>query len=312
MKLLRDQKGMALLLVLVIVALLTALLTEFSFSTLVDLRATETFRDRTKAYYLARGGIEAARMILREDRNNWDHPSEFWGEELPTVPVGEGDVRLKIVDLSGRFNLNGVADRRGSQLPGYSRFLMLCEEVLEIDRAEAKLLGDALVNWLNGDRTKVTDDDGYYAGLNPPYPRKGADLDTVDELLLVRYFDAGKVRRLQEFVRVVGDEPINLNSASAEVLYAWQFNSLNAPEYLDRQEIAAIVDYRQQAPLETRGDLNRVPGINPNWSVALPESLVKVTGDYYQVTSSGRINQGIRRAEAVIQKNGNIQSLKVE
>jgi type II secretory pathway component PulK len=158
----------------------------------------------------------------------------------------------------------------------------------------------------------VTDDDGYYAGLNSPYPRKGADLDTVDELLLVRYFDAGKVRRLQEFVRVVGDEPINLNSASAEVLYAWQFNSLNAPEYLDRQEIAAIVDYRQQAPLETRGDLNRVPGINPNWSVALPESLVKVTGDYYQVTSSGRINQGIRRAEAVIQKNGNIQSLKVE
>ena len=70
MSCLRDQNGMALLLVLVIVALLSALVIEFSFSTLVDLRATETFRDRTKAYYLARGGIEAARTILQEDKND--------------------------------------------------------------------------------------------------------------------------------------------------------------------------------------------------------------------------------------------------
>jgi type II secretory pathway component PulK len=82
---LQNQDGMALLLVLVIVALLSSLLIEFSFSTLVDLRATETFRDRTKAYYLARGGIEAARMILQEDTNEFDHPSEFWGDELANI-----------------------------------------------------------------------------------------------------------------------------------------------------------------------------------------------------------------------------------
>ena len=67
---LNNQDGMALLLVLVIVTLLSALLIDFSFSTLVDLRATETFRDRTKAYYLARGGVEAARMILQQDKKS--------------------------------------------------------------------------------------------------------------------------------------------------------------------------------------------------------------------------------------------------
>lgn len=41
---------MALLLVLVIVALLTSLLTELSFSTMVDMHLTGTFRDSTRQY----------------------------------------------------------------------------------------------------------------------------------------------------------------------------------------------------------------------------------------------------------------------
>ena len=41
---LSNQRGMALLLVLVVVALLSALLTELAFSTLVDLRLAETFQ----------------------------------------------------------------------------------------------------------------------------------------------------------------------------------------------------------------------------------------------------------------------------
>ena len=52
----RNQRGAVLLLVLVVVALLSALLTDWAFSTLVDLRLTETFRDSNRAYYLARGG----------------------------------------------------------------------------------------------------------------------------------------------------------------------------------------------------------------------------------------------------------------
>ena len=70
MRRLQHESGMALLLVLVVIALLTSLLSEFAFSTLVDLRLTETFRDRTGAYYLARGGVEAGRIILRLETNN--------------------------------------------------------------------------------------------------------------------------------------------------------------------------------------------------------------------------------------------------
>ena len=209
---LRNQEGMALLMVLVVVALLSSLLVEFSFSTLVDLRATETFRDRTKAFYLARGGVEAARMILQEDKNEFDHASEFWADQLSNIPAGDGDVSLKIEDFSGRFNLNSVADKRGNRQPGYHRFIALCEEVLAVDRTEARLLADALVYWFDADRTKVTPDDGYYAEQQPAYSRKGGQLDTLDELQMVRYFDAEKIRRLKNYSRVLGDQKLRLLS----------------------------------------------------------------------------------------------------
>lgn len=315
MKSLRNEKGMALLLVLVVIALLSALLTEFSFSTLVDLRATETFRDRTRAYYLARGGIEAARMILQEDVNDFDHPSEFWGDPMANVPAGEGDVSLTISDLSGYFNVNSVADNRGNPLPGYHRFIALCEEVLDIDRLQGQEMADALVNWFNADRTKVTPDDSYYSGLQPPYSRKGAKLDTLDELYLIRGFDAELVRRLQAYLRVSGEEPINVNTAPAEVLYAWQFSAAeeNVEIIFDRQDIAALLDYRQDSVFRQLSDLALAEGIGDRWPAAWVQGSVGVSGHIYRLDSRGRVNQGTRLATAIVKKQGNqLLSLKVE
>ncbi len=317
MNCLRNQDGMALLLVLVVVALLSALLTEFSFSTLVDLRATETFRDRTRSYYLARGGIEAARIILQEDGNDFDHPSEFWGDPLASVPAGEGDVSITISDLSGRLNLNDVADNRGNPAFGgtYHRFIALCREVLGTDQVDSQQLADALVNWFNADKTQVTEDDSYYSEQRPPYRRKGGKLDTVDELHLVRGFSEEIVKQLRPFVRVFGESQINLNTASAEVLYAWQFSDAeeNIEIVLDRQDIAALVDYRQQAAFREVNDLALAEGIGDRWSAAWRLDSISVKGTLYQLESRGRVNQGSRQATAILQKQGNqLHSLKVE
>lgn len=315
MKPLANQEGMALLLVLVVVALLSALLTEFSFSTLVDLRATETFRDRTKAFYLARGGVEAARMILQEDKNlnNFDHPAEFWGA-LPSIPVGDGEVSLQIRDLTGRLNLNEIADNKGRPGIAYTPFVELCKEVLNLDDAQAEELRDSIAHWLNGDRSMVSADDNYYAQQQPAYARKGADLETLDELNLVRHFDADVIRRLRPYVRVGDDKyPINLNTAPAEVLLAWQYWSTQAPMSLDRQDIDALVSYRRRSPLRKKGDLDSVPGLINRWSGTWQAGTVAVKGELFEVKSTGRINQGIRVAEAVVRKSDNqLRSLKVE
>ncbi len=107
-----NERGMVLLLVLVVITLLSALLSEFAFSTLVDMRLAETFRDTTRAEYLARGGITAGRMILQTDRNQYDavDSSELWSIGVQDYPLAEGAVTVKIDDLDGRLPLNKMVD----------------------------------------------------------------------------------------------------------------------------------------------------------------------------------------------------------
>jgi general secretion pathway protein K len=312
---LRNQSGMALLLVLVLVALLSALVMEFSFSSLVDLRAAETFRDRTKAFYLAQGGIEAARLILQEDQNDFDHPVEFWGSPLVNIPAGDGDVSLSITDLTGHLNINFVADHRGNPLPGYHRFVALCKEVLHVDQLQAQELADSLVYWYNSNMTVTTPDDAYYASLDPPYSRRGEKLTVLDELRLVKGFDQQRFNLLEPYIRVVGEEQININTAPAEVLYAWQFSA--AEEHVeiifDQRDIAALIDYRGKYPYRTLQDLSHVEGINDRWSAAWSRNSIGVVGTVFSITSRGRISQGVRYARAIVAKQGNkILSLKVE
>ncbi len=104
----RKNRGMALLLVLVVVALMTALLTDLAFSTMVDMRLTETFRDSTKAYYLAKGGINAGRMILQADNNRYDSRDEAWSTGVINYPVAEGNVTVLIEDMGGKLDINGM------------------------------------------------------------------------------------------------------------------------------------------------------------------------------------------------------------
>ncbi len=312
---LRNQSGMALLLVLVLVALLSALVMEFSFSTLVDLRATETFRDRTGAFYLAQGGIEAARIILQEDQNDFDHPMEFWGTPLVNIPAGDGDVSLSITDLTGRLNINFVADDRGNPLPGYHRFVALCKEILHVDQVQAQELADSLVYWYNSNKTVTTPDDAYYANLDPPYSRRGEKLTVLSELRLIKGFDQQRFDLLEPYIRVVGEEQININTAPAAVLFAWQFSA--AEEHVeiifDQRDIAALVDYREQHPYQTLQDLSHVEGINDRWSAAWLSNSVGVVGTVFNISSRGRINQAVRYAQAIVAKQENkVLSSKVE
>jgi len=63
-KLARNQRGLALLMVLVTVAVLSAIVVDFVFQTRVNAQIAANVRDRTQAYYLARSAMNFSRLIL--------------------------------------------------------------------------------------------------------------------------------------------------------------------------------------------------------------------------------------------------------
>jgi general secretion pathway protein K len=293
-----NEKGMVLLLVLVVVALLSALLSDFAFSTLVDLRLTETFRDTTKAEYLSRGGITAGRMILQTDRNSYDarnDPNELWSIGVQDYPLAEGAVSVKIDDLNGRLPLNKLVDLQGNSISVYrDRFVRLCQE-LALDNPDA--LADSLTDWLDPDNTPEPDgaEDAYYLSLNPPYEATDGPLRSIDEMRLIRGFDVETVELLSPFVSSFGDGKLNINTASPEMLLIWDIDMTTAI-------VEDIQSWRDDKPFKNPvADLISAIGqvdasaLNRNGDLAVKSS-------YYLISSQGRVNDGTRRMQAIVNK----------
>lgn len=291
-----NERGMVLLLVLVVVALLSALLSEFAFSTLIDLRLTETFRDTTKAEYLARGGVTAGRMILQRDRNGYDARddlNELWSIGVQEYPLAEGAVSVKIEDLDGRLALNLLVDQQGNPNPLYrDRFVRLCED-LALDNPDT--LANTLIDWLDPDHEVGAGgaEDADYLRLQPPYEATDGVLLSIDELHLVRGFDADTIARLAPFISTFGSGRLNINTAAPEILRSWDIETVAAVEDL--------LNRRDEGPFKHLDDLRETLGVET--FTAMNRNLdLAVTSSYYQISSQGRVNDGTRRMQAIVNK----------
>lgn len=292
-----NQRGMVLLLVLVVVALLSALLSEFAFSTLIDLRLTETFRDTTRAEYLARGGITAGRMILQTDNNKYDaenDPNEFWSIGVQDYPLAEGTISVKIDDLGGRLSLNKLVDPQGNlNIVFYERFVRLCEE-LALENPEG--LADALVDWLDPDHETEPGgaEDADYLGRNPPYEATDGALTSIDELHMIQGFDAEKIKRLSPFVSSFGSGKLNINTAAPELLRSWDIETASA--------VDSLLDRRAEGPFKHLDELRDTLGVET--FTAMNRHLdLGVASSYYLINSRGRVNDGVRRMQAIVNKS---------
>ncbi len=104
LRMLKNDHGVALIIVLLVTALLIALIFEFAYGTRVSLRAAVNFRDSQRAYYLARSGINAF-IKYKELRDQI--PQGEWAV-VPMISAGDTEVRIKWEDERGKLNINAI------------------------------------------------------------------------------------------------------------------------------------------------------------------------------------------------------------
>ena len=61
----RRERGVALIIAVTAIAVLTVVATDFAYNSRVDLQLATNQRDEVRAYFLARSGIGMARLLLR-------------------------------------------------------------------------------------------------------------------------------------------------------------------------------------------------------------------------------------------------------
>ncbi|WP_321393977.1 type II secretion system minor pseudopilin GspK [uncultured Desulfuromusa sp.] len=303
----KHEKGMALLLVLIIVTLLTSILMELSYSTLIEQRLTETFRDSTRAYFLARGGITAGQTLVSSDKNEYDAPTESWGSGIANYPVGEGFISLAIEDLGGKLALNSLVVGNNPQAVVIDRFYRLLSE-LEVD--EPAELTAAVIDWLDSGDTpyQQVQTDGqeltvsgaeniYYQSLATPYACKNGPMESLEELLLVKGFTEDVFNIVSPYLSANGTKLININTATSQVLTSLSAN-------ISAQSIELITDSRSGNPVKTINDLQTMLA-EDQFSLLKTlsnQGLLGTTSSFYKITAEAIINDGRCALETLFDK----------
>ena len=142
------QRGVAVILVMLIVALATTIAVYVSQQQSLWQRQITSQFDHAQARRLGIAGIDWARAVLADDAlaNDTDYETEIWTLHLPPMPVENGEVIGVIEDRQGLFNLNSVVRNGVSSAPDiikFQRLLTLLNLPVE--------LAVALADWIDTD-----------------------------------------------------------------------------------------------------------------------------------------------------------------
>jgi general secretion pathway protein K len=296
----RGERGVALLLALLTMVLLTVVVIEFTVSSQVDYRRAATWVAGRRAALLADGGVTLAGELLHYDFSLGDTDSlqDVWAREMPPVDTGAGMLAVRIEDEQAKLNLNGLAT--GSLSPAGRRFQSLLER-LDLDPALAVPLAD----WV--DRNKdpgpgpLAAEAEWYSQQKPPYAPRNGPLRSYAELALVRGYTPEVLVRLRRFVTVLPqlDLKVNANTASPEVLASMD------PRLDDEGIVKRIIEARTTKPFAKAASMALVGGMEAFPAEEI-DRLFTFRSAWFRVRSTGDVSGAMRSTEALVERSGGV------
>lgn len=197
------QRGVALIMAVLIVALATILAVNVTFRGMVDQRRSANLFALDQGYEVALGAEAWAADILRQDaqESQTDHLGEIWAKSLPALPIDEGvgTVQGRLEDMQGRFNLNNLVFADGTANDKAIKQLERMLSMLDIEPAWATAIAD----WIDADTQPGFPDgaeDSVYTGMDPPHLAANMPITRASELMVLPEFGAERFRRLQPYV----------------------------------------------------------------------------------------------------------------
>ena len=317
---LEDQRGVAIVIVLWVIMVLSLLISGFAFTMHVETQIASYARKELKAEMLARSGIEVAKMQLLLHQQSaadagYDALNQDWAtnEELyVNHELGDGVFNVKIMDEESKMPINSESEAQ----------LMQLMSLLSVDPSDGDIIVDSILDWkeagdlhrLNGAKTD------YYMSLSPPYRAKNAPLDRVEELLLIR----GVTPELFHGTPATDKDPaqpglaalfttmssgtVNVNTASPTVLQAWLgLNDVQVQAVLARRDGAdGIPGTDDDLPFQDTGDFWRTANLGAATSPVV-QGAVDVKSSFFTIKSTGEVGGVKHTIQATVRRdNGTI------
>jgi general secretion pathway protein K len=289
--------GMALVMVMCAIVVLSILAAAFALSMKVETRLAQNAGYEEQFLWMGVSGVQRAAWILAQENCPYTSLNQKWANglgdpcdtngpladvSLDNYPVGEGTVSISIIDLERWVNINTA------NTPTLQQALTLMER----DPNDIAVVSDSILDWINpGDAPRVAGaKSDYYQGLTPPYFAKEAPIDDLSELQLIKGVtpeiysghapdqqpdvfhhklglgaapgqNFGNGLGLTNFFTPFSNGRININTADRNVLQ--MIPGVNAAM------ADAIINQRADTPFQNVGQLTAFTGLNPQ-QIGLP------------------------------------------
>jgi general secretion pathway protein K len=331
-----DEAGVALVVTLLIVTLVAVIVLDVHYLMRVDLHAAANFRDGIRAYYLAKGGVNLTRELFSRERPEFEELKKTLLLGGPqTLPLGDGEVTIRVVDDTGKINLNALvietaAPPAGAQRPrGGARqpaglpapdastanpWIEITQNLFQRLGLDPTLVG-AIVDWIDADDIATVPggaENSYYRSLERPYEARNGPMETTSELRLIRGFTDEVLLKLgAKRVGGIVDPATNLYLTALPLPQGggWRVNLNSAPPLLlasltptGGQFAELIVQRRAQGWMKNINELQQL-GIAGE-ALQDFQRFGTLNSLYYTVEARGSVGEMVRQITAVIKAGG--------
>ena len=315
-----KDKGMALILVIFMIALASAILFSLTDSTYVAMRLNSAAEQRIKAEYILKSAVNVAQVLIKNDLTNYDDPAQdAWmafveGREVPgellALPEPNIKVSLLIASMNGKVPLlqaystsSAASDWRAIVLRLFQQLgfdnpqLPMNEAPQKGPLPESAQLVANLVDYLDNDKDNFPGEGQIPQGMEADLPngqtfRNSGSMDSLaNELSIIPGFSPGRIQRLLPFVTKIRTIDINVNAAPPEVL---------AAVLTDPTLAQSIEQCRNSAPIQDPlGELPNRCGVSDTGT-----SKFRAQGQWYEVIAKVEYGTSMFMASAELNNAG--------
>jgi general secretion pathway protein K len=313
-----NRRGVALILVLLMISLIIAVTIQLNRSSRTEIYEAANLSDGIRLHNVARSGFHAGEAILLADKNNFDALTETWANTEMLALKSEAffenaSFKLLIEDEAGKIAVNRLVSGATFNAPIRELLLrLLTGPHFHLEQRKAEELLEAIKDWIDkdGDVTGNGAEDAYYAGLAHPYAAKNAPLDCIEELLMVKgvtrelFYGTGESPGLAQCLSVFGDGKININTAPVPVLQALTVEM--TPEV-----VARLDEYRRDEKNDLANALWYQKASQPVGLNVPAGLLLGVSSNLFRMTVIGLQGRMAERVTGVVIRDVNQKKIKL-
>ena len=304
----RTQRGAAILTAMLTVVLVASLSAAALWQQWRAVEVESAERSRTQSAWVLTGALDWARLILREDarKGGSDHLAEPWAMPLEQARLStflaadrsdalaadeaqDAFLSGQMIDLQSRLNVFNLVQEGKIHEPSRVAFARLFE-LLNLAPGELDVMVYQLRLAAEGSATTAAAAVAVagHGSAAPLWPQN------VDQLAWVG-LSPRSIAVLRPYITLLPVRtPVNLNTASAEVIYA-------CVEDFAFADANRLVSARNLTPLSSLAEVGKLSG---NSVAKFYEAQHSVASNYFEVRGLLRVEQTVVQEQSIVQRNG--------